>query len=79
MNNSKREYKVTGFDGEDTFEKVYTLIELLEDDGLEVTYTLQDDIDAILDLKEGESMFIPVTRDGDNKGVIKRLDYRPSF
>lgn len=70
---SNRTYKVVGLDEADTVTKTYSLKELLNDDGLELTYALQEDLDSILDMKEGQSKYIRVTRDGENLGVIKRL------
>ena len=73
MMNSKRSFLVIGVDTGIPFEMLVWLNEIPKEQTLEVMFTIQDEIDAILDLKVGESMYFQVTRDNANdKGVIVR-------
>ena len=72
--NSNRVYKVTGFEDKTVTTIRLSLKELLEDNGTELNYTLQEDLDRILDLKSGEALYIRLSRDGNQDlGVIKRM------
>lgn len=79
MINSSRKYIVTGFETGSTEATVkeYSLEELLTDDkyGLELTYSLQDDIDCILDLDVGEVRNVDMCRKGtvNSIGLVKRV------
>lgn len=71
---SRRKYLVTGIENKETVKKEYNLTELLQDDGLEITYTLQESIDMILEMKEGQAKYIAISRDNpDYLGVICRI------
>lgn len=71
---SRRKYLVTGIENKETVKKEYNLTELLQDDCLEITYTLQGEVDMILDMKEGQTKYIPISRDNPNDlGVICRI------
>ena len=50
-----------------------SLDEILEDDGSELNYALQEDIDSILDLRIGETKYFSASRDDDSKGIILRI------
>ena len=72
--NSIRKYIVTGIENDSTINKKKTLEELRADDDLELTYSLQEDLDSILDLKPGLSKYIAISRDNPNDlGVIHRI------
>lgn len=73
---SKRKYKVVGIESDNTtVDETYTLEMLLTDDGYEITYSLQDQLDEILDLKLNGMMYLSLKRDCDeSKGVIKRIN-----
>lgn len=72
-NISFRKFKVIGFEAGHEVNLEYTLNKLLSDDGTEVLYTLQEEIDNILNLREGESHFVSLNRGNqDSKGIILR-------
>ena len=73
--NSKRQYKIAMIENETaTIIEKTTIENILTDDGFEYQYALQGEIDEILDLKLGESMYFQANRDDKNsKGVILRI------
>ena len=71
---SKRLFKVVGFEKSQKVSKTYTLAQLLTDDGFELTYSLQEIMDKILDLKINQTLFVDVIRGcEDSKGVLIRI------
>jgi len=73
---SKRKYIVTGFDNCKPFTQEVTFEELVSSkvNNYEFIYTLQEDLDSILDLKVGQSLYVKTTRDGsEDLGVICRI------
>lgn len=73
-NLSRRKFKIVGIDTTETIEADYNALQLFQDDGTELTYSLQEDIDRILDLKEGQAIYIRLSRDNsENLGVLKRI------
>jgi hypothetical protein len=80
QNYSVRVYEVIGYDNSDFFRVKFSLAQLLSnhtDTDTELLYTLQEDIDKIIDLKVNESLFINSVRDKDeainNKAIISRI------
>ena len=72
--NTNRVYKVTGFENNSVTTIRLSLEELLKDNGTELNYTLQEDLDSILDLKSGQAKYIRLSRDNyEDLGVIKRM------
>ena len=72
--NTNRVYKVTGFENNSVTTIRLSLEELLKDNGTELNYTLQEDLDSILDLKSGQATYIRLSRDNyEDLGVIKRM------
>lgn len=65
---SKRNYLVIGR----SVEKHYTLEHLFKDDGFELTYSIQEHIDEILDLKVDESFFFTLRDDKRAKFILFR-------
>lgn len=72
--NTRRKYKVVGFESHTTFEVEYSLKELLKDDNVELTYSLQERLDDILDLDVNRSLFFSFRDFPQNKGVILRIE-----
>ena len=72
--NTNRVYKVTGFENNSVTTIRLSLAELLEDNNTELNYSLQMDLDIILDLKSGQALYIKLSRDNsEDLGVIKRM------
>ena len=72
--NTNRVYKVTGFENNSVTTIRISLKELLKDNGTELNYALQEDLDSILDLKSGQAKYIRLSRDNyEDLGVIKRM------
>ena len=72
--NTNRVYKVTGFENNSVTTIRLSLKELLKDNGTELNYALQEDLDSILDLKSGQAKYIRLSRDNyEDLGVIKRM------
>ena len=73
---SFRKFKIIHLDREDVQETTISLDELCLDDGSEMNYSLQEEMDKILDLKMFESMFCHTSRDDkeSNKAIIIRVD-----
>lgn len=73
---SNRTFTVTGFDNGGSFTEKITLPELLSNGShdTELLYTLQENVDEILDLKPGEAMVCRTTRDGgpNDKAILIR-------
>jgi hypothetical protein len=64
---SKRMFKVVGFENLDYINENFSLGFLLSnntDTDTEWLYTLQEDVDSIIDLKVGETYLTKSTRDG---------------
>lgn len=73
---SKRKFIVVGVEIDEDFRFEIELEKLLtkDEEATEVMYSLQDEIDSVLDLKKGESMFFRANRDNENcKGIILRI------
>lgn len=71
---SKRKYAVTFITGESIDTHWPTLSELLADDNDEWKYAAQEQIDKILDLKNGDVYQMYFNRDSkDSLGLIKRI------
>lgn len=73
--NTSRKYTVTGFEGHNDVTTVtLTLKELVSDNGTELNYSLQMELDSILDLRKGQAKYIILSRDNsEDLGVIKRI------
>jgi hypothetical protein len=72
--NSRRKYEICVIESKALNIYKMTLGELLADDGTELNYSLQDDIDLILDLGVFDSMPIKTNRDDQNAhGIIMRV------
>lgn len=76
---SKRTYIVTGIEVNQPVTFKTTAIELItgkgKNEGTEVLYSLQMDVDRILDLKQRQSMYISLNRDNsESLGVIHRVE-----
>lgn len=75
-NFSTRKYKLIYF-GEgslDTYEERFGLAEEVSNDDFEYKYALADEIDKILSLSVGQTMYFMANRDNENsKGVIVRI------
>jgi spore coat polysaccharide biosynthesis protein SpsF (cytidylyltransferase family) len=71
---SQREYKVAILDAGDMViqhENLKTILDPKND--FEYIYAIQEEIDKLLDLKVGESMYIqPIRDNNDTKGIILR-------
>ncbi len=75
LNLSKRKYKIVGIETLEIVIADYNALQLFQDDGTELTYTLQEDIDRILGLKEGQAIYIRLSRDNsESLGVLKRIN-----
>ena len=73
MINSHRSYKVLESQNGITNISDFDL-NLLENDETETAYALQEQIDAVLDLKINESMYFQPNRDDNNsKAIITRI------
>jgi hypothetical protein len=69
---TKRQYQVLGFEGSKVLNEVIGLQQLFEDDdGTELLYALQEELDQILDMEVGDVMIVTLSRDND-LGVIRR-------
>lgn len=76
MKNSKREYKITGADGVlVTFElfEVFQKFKGHPMEDTELAYTIEDDIDFLLDMKEGEVKHYYEDRAKEFPCLIKRV------
>lgn len=73
---SRRQFALAFIEGESTTTALPTLNEILSDENnaWEWQYALQDNIDAVLDLKVGERLNMNFNRDNaDSFGTIKRI------
>lgn len=78
MITSKRRYVVQITEGGHHYDETIELKTLLttsKKNEYEYIYSMQDLIDEVLDLKDGESMYFKPNRDNDlAKGIITRID-----
>jgi len=62
--NSKRKFRISGFESGNNFSREYYLADFfIEDDDTEFCYSMQDNIDAILDLEIDDSLVMFCNRD----------------
>ncbi len=75
MNNSKRRFVIQTSVGNTTTEFLQpSLSDIINDNEAEVYFALQDEIDLVLDLRQGDSMYFQPNRDDNNsKGIITRV------
>jgi hypothetical protein len=75
--NSRRFYAIAFIEGDSTNTHFELLEQILDDNGYEYRYAMQDQIDAILDLKIGERHQMKFNRDNeDSDGFIKRIEFK---
>lgn len=72
---SKRKFTVVGFEPGCDIKFNITLDEIfLNTDDVESIYAIREDVEEILGLKIGETLFVNLSRDDKNSlGVIKRI------
>lgn len=76
MLNTKRKYIATWIEGADSATEHFDLSDIIEENKIdyEYLYAIRDDLDKILDLKEGQIIHFQFNRDNkDSQGVIKRI------
>ena len=70
---SIRKYLVVGIEGTEEFKLEVTADDLFSKQETEVMYSLQEEVDKILDLSVGQSIFVNINRDNSEyKGVLMR-------
>ncbi|MFT4061076.1 MAG: hypothetical protein QM642_01820 [Edaphocola sp.] len=70
---SKRRYRIVGFEMELAFDISISLNDILNED-TEVAYSLQEQLDDILDMRIGDVKQVIVCRNRGENGLIKRID-----
>lgn len=70
---SFRQFKVIGFEGNQELVHTFKAEDLFNKQESELMYSMQEESDKILDLREGQSIFVNINRDNSEyKGVVLR-------